>query len=89
MYLKCGHVHGYHKWNTPVCEVEQRTCPMCRQVGPYTKLQLGFEAALWVDCKAEYYAFVPCGHMCSEATVRYENFVVRLIYICQAYTPPI
>ena len=58
-------------------EVEQRTCPMCRQVGPYTKLQLGIEAALWVDCTPEYYAFVPCGHMCSESTVR----CVRGLYL--------
>ena len=52
-------------------EREERTCPLCRQIGPYTKLQLGVEAALWVDCKPEYYAFVSCSHMCSVATVRF------------------
>ena len=55
----------------------ERTCPLCRQIGPYTRLQLGIEAALWVDCKPEYYAFVPCAHMCSEATVRYVRFTTR------------
>jgi pellino protein len=71
VYLKCGHVHGYHTWNSSMHEGEERVCPLCRQGGPYTRLQLGVEAALWVDCQPEYYAFVPCGHMCSEATVRY------------------
>lgn len=71
VYLVCGHVHGYHTWNSPVYNGELRTCPMCRQIGSYIRLQLGVEAALWADCKPNYYAFIPCGHMCSEATVRF------------------
>ncbi|XP_028409832.1 E3 ubiquitin-protein ligase pellino homolog 1-like [Dendronephthya gigantea] len=84
VYVKCGHVHGFHTWNSSMFEGEERTCPMCRQVGPYTKLQLGVEAALWADCRPEYYAFVPCGHMCSEATVRFWS-QVPLPHGCHAF----
>ncbi|XP_046849104.1 E3 ubiquitin-protein ligase pellino homolog 1-like isoform X2 [Xenia sp. Carnegie-2017] len=85
VYLKCGHVHGYHTWNNAQkVEEEQRICPVCRQVGPYTKLQLGYEAALWVDCKPDYFAFVPCGHVCSQATARFWS-QVPLPHGCHAF----
>ena len=33
MYLKCGHLHGYHEWKAgPKESNSKRTCPMCREV---------------------------------------------------------
>ncbi|KAL6477845.1 hypothetical protein MHYP_G00136800 [Metynnis hypsauchen] len=72
-YLACGHVHGYHDWGHR-SEREpnaQRECPMCRAVGPYVPLWLGCEPAFYVDTGAPTYAFVPCGHVCSEKSTRY------------------
>lgn len=73
VYLACGHVHGYHNWGNR-SEQEpnaQRECPMCRMVGPYVPLWLGCEAAFYVDTGAPTHAFVPCGHVCSEKSVKY------------------
>lgn len=73
VYLACGHVHGYHNWGHR-SEQEpntQRECPMCRVVGPYVPLWLGCEAAFYVDTGAPTHAFVPCGHVCSEKSVKY------------------
>lgn len=34
VYLKCGHVHGLHMWNSPERNAaDKRTCPVCLQVG--------------------------------------------------------
>ncbi|XP_030211615.1 E3 ubiquitin-protein ligase pellino homolog 2 isoform X1 [Gadus morhua] len=73
VYLACGHVHGYHNWGHR-SEQEpnaQRECPMCRAVGPYVPLWLGCEPAFYVDTGAPTHAFVPCGHVCSEKSVKY------------------
>lgn len=73
VYLACGHVHGYHNWGHR-SEQEantERECPMCRVVGPYVPLWLGCEPAFYVDTGAPTYAFVPCGHVCSEKSVKY------------------
>lgn len=73
VYLACGHVHGYHNWGHR-SEREpntQRECPMCRVVGPYVPLWLGCEPAFYVDTGAPTHAFVPCGHVCSEKSVKY------------------
>ncbi|XP_041721970.1 E3 ubiquitin-protein ligase pellino homolog 2-like isoform X1 [Coregonus clupeaformis] len=49
----------------------RRECPLCRSVGPYVPLWLGCEPAVYVDAGAPTYAFVPCGHVCSERTAKY------------------
>eukprot|EP00118_Oscarella_pearsei_P002920 m.12195 g.12195 ORF g.12195 m.12195 type:complete len:441 (+) comp23867_c0_seq3:116-1438(+) len=67
-YLKCGHVHGQHEWGG---EDTRRTCPLCRTIGPYVKLKFGIESAFYVDTASQSYAFVPCGHVASEKTVKY------------------
>lgn len=73
VYLACGHVHGYHNWGNRSAQEPntQRECPMCRVVGPYVPLWLGCEAAFYVDTGAPTHAFVPCGHVCSEKSVKY------------------
>lgn len=73
VYLACGHVHGYHDWGhrSDRDANAQRECPMCRTVGPYVPLWLGCEPAFYVDTGAPTYAFVPCGHVCSEKSARY------------------
>ncbi|XP_027815428.1 E3 ubiquitin-protein ligase pellino homolog 3 isoform X4 [Ovis aries] len=72
VYVRCGHVHGYHGWG---CRRErgpqERECPLCRLVGPYVPLWLGQEAGLCLDPGPPSYAFAPCGHVCSEKTARY------------------
>ncbi|XP_068411209.1 E3 ubiquitin-protein ligase pellino homolog 3 isoform X3 [Eschrichtius robustus] len=72
VYVRCGHVHGYHGWG---CRRErgpqQRECPLCRLVGPYVPLWLGQEAGLCLDPGPPSHAFAPCGHVCSEKTARY------------------
>ncbi|XP_039597002.1 E3 ubiquitin-protein ligase pellino homolog 2 isoform X1 [Polypterus senegalus] len=73
VYLACGHVHGFHNWGHRSDRESnaQRECPMCRTVGPYVPLWLGCEPAFYVDTGAPTYAFVPCGHVCSEKTAKY------------------
>ncbi|XP_052001809.1 E3 ubiquitin-protein ligase pellino homolog 2 [Xyrauchen texanus] len=73
VYLACGHVHGYHDWGhrSERDSNAQRECPMCRAIGPYVPLWLGCEPAFYVDTGAPTYAFVPCGHVCSEKSTRY------------------
>ncbi|XP_070283678.1 E3 ubiquitin-protein ligase pellino homolog 3 isoform X3 [Myotis yumanensis] len=72
VYVRCGHVHGYHGWG---CRQErgpqERECPLCRLVGPYVPLWLGQEAGLCLDPGPPSHAFAPCGHVCSEKTARY------------------
>ncbi|XP_065832666.1 E3 ubiquitin-protein ligase pellino homolog 1-like [Oscarella lobularis] len=70
-YLKCGHVHGQHEWDASGGGGERRTCPLCRKVGPYVKLRFGLESAFYLDTSSKTYAFVPCGHVASEKTVKY------------------
>ncbi|XP_071512085.1 E3 ubiquitin-protein ligase pellino homolog 1-like [Diadema antillarum] len=71
-YLKCGHVHGYHVWNSKETQKNtERMCPMCREVGQYEALIMGNEASFYVDQGASTHAFCPCGHVCSEKTAKY------------------
>ncbi|XP_035263393.1 E3 ubiquitin-protein ligase pellino homolog 3-like [Anguilla anguilla] len=78
VYVNCGHVHGYHNWGfrrdrapgTSPAATGDRECPMCRRVGPYVPLWLGCEGGLYLDAGAPTHAFCPCGHVCSEKTVR-------------------
>ncbi|XP_072032405.1 E3 ubiquitin-protein ligase pellino homolog 2-like isoform X2 [Amphiura filiformis] len=71
-YLKCGHVHGYHQWDSNSNqERTDRTCPMCRDIGPYEALTMGNEASFYVDSSSPTHAFCPCGHVCSEKTTKY------------------
>ncbi|XP_062865472.1 E3 ubiquitin-protein ligase pellino homolog 1 [Trichomycterus rosablanca] len=50
---------------------EDRECPLCRARGLYVALTLGRESRLCVDAAPPTHAFVPCGHVCSEATAEY------------------
>lgn len=81
VYLKCGHVHGQHDWGMK--KDNERECPLCRKVGPYVQLLIGIEPNFYCDSNIKSstdsntyspfkpYAFLPCGHMSSEATCRY------------------
>ncbi|XP_051936166.1 E3 ubiquitin-protein ligase pellino homolog 1b isoform X1 [Hippocampus zosterae] len=73
VYLRCGHVHGYHDWGNRHEERDgrQRECPMCRAKGPYVPLWLGCEAGFYVDAAPPTHAFGPCGHVCSEKTAAF------------------
>ncbi|XP_033635988.1 E3 ubiquitin-protein ligase pellino homolog 2-like [Asterias rubens] len=71
-YLKCGHVHGYHMWDSKSTQQKtERTCPMCREAGSYEPLIMGNEPSFYVDSGNPTHAYVPCGHVCSEKTVKY------------------
>ncbi|KAI5089781.1 protein pellino-like 1, partial [Silurus meridionalis] len=50
---------------------KERECPLCRARGLYVALTMGRESRLYVDAGPPSHAFVPCGHVCSEATVVY------------------
>lgn len=50
---------------------KERECPLCRARGLYVALTLGRESRLCVDAGPPSHAFVPCGHVCSEATAVY------------------
>ncbi|KAK3710530.1 hypothetical protein QZH41_009356, partial [Actinostola sp. cb2023] len=70
VYIKCGHVHGFHGWNSPNNrDQKSRTCPICLQMSNYVPLQIGHERAFYEGEIVPTHAFVPCGHVCSEATV--------------------
>ena len=69
IYLRCGHVYSYHNWKASAEEDNhQRTCPLCRKVGPYVKLELGQQRAFFIDDGPLTHAFVPCGHVTTERT---------------------
>jgi len=70
VYLKCGHVQGYHDWGT-TDKSNQRTCPICLSVGTVAKLSMGLEPSFYVDSGPLTHVFNPCGHMASERTVNY------------------
>lgn len=70
VYLKCGHVQGYHDWGV-TDKLNQRTCPICMNIGTVARLSIGLEPSFYVDSGPLTHAFNPCGHMASEKTVRY------------------
>lgn len=70
VYLKCGHVQGYHDWGA-TAKSNQRTCPICLSVGNVSKLSMGLEPSFYVDSGPLTHVFNPCGHMASEKTVKY------------------
>lgn len=70
VYLKCGHVQGYHKWGATE-KSNQRTCPICLSVGTVAKLSMGLEPSFYIDSGPLSHVFNPCGHMASEKTVSY------------------
>lgn len=70
VYLKCGHVQGYHDWGQEKDKATRR-CPMCLVAGPIVKLCMGIEPAFYVDRGPPTYAFNPCGHMATEKTVKF------------------
>lgn len=61
VYLKCGHVHGLHTWNSPERNAaDKRTCPVCLQVGrlsafsitkiPQRRIFGGCVVTSWCSC---------------------------------------
>lgn len=52
-------------------EGASRTCPLCLQIGPFAKLQMGCEPSLYVDRGPPTHCFVPCAHMTSEMSAKY------------------
>nr|BAF35978.1 pellino [Molgula tectiformis] len=68
VYLACGHIHGWIDWGW---RGEERMCPLCRSVGKYVPLWMGNEPAFYKDHGPPTHCFVPCGHVCSEATAKY------------------
>ncbi|ESO12018.1 hypothetical protein HELRODRAFT_184813 [Helobdella robusta] len=85
VYLKCGHVHGQHSWGKGD-DLNNCTCPMCREVGPFVKLQLGEETSFYNDNGIITHCFSPCGHMASEKTVRYWS-TVQIPHGCLGFQP--
>ncbi|KAL5107397.1 hypothetical protein TcWFU_001802 [Taenia crassiceps] len=75
VYLICGHVHGYHNWQPnnqlSSSEPDNRTCPLCRQRSQFVRISVGEEVGFFVDRGALSHCFNPCGHIASEATVRF------------------
>lgn len=70
VYLKCGHVQGYHDWGL-TDKSNQRTCPICLSVGTVAKLSMGLEPSFYIDSGPLTHVFNPCGHMASEETIKY------------------
>ncbi|XP_069117481.1 protein pellino-like [Argopecten irradians] len=82
VYLQCGHVHGQHQWGQK--ENDSRTCPLCIKDGPFVKLKMGCELSVYVDSEPPTHCFNPCGHIASEATVRYWS-LVPVPHGCQGF----
>lgn len=71
VYLRCGHVHGWHTWDNSNANTN-RTCSLCLQISPFVRLSIGLEPAFHVDRSALMtHCFSPCGHMASERTIRF------------------
>lgn len=80
IYTRCGHVHGYHEWGARPSviqkkEPDSRTCPFCDEVSGFVELNFGMEPLFYVDNGPASHAFVPCGHVTTEATVNYWSSV--------------
>lgn len=60
---------GNHDWGQDK-STGARRCPMCLELGPVVTLCMGIEPAFYVDSGPPSYAFNPCGHMASEASVK-------------------
>lgn len=60
VFPSCGHVHGYHK------SMEGRSCPLCRQEGPFVPIAFSFEPTLCSERPT--HVFNPCGHVASLKT---------------------
>ncbi|TRY80551.1 hypothetical protein TCAL_10962 [Tigriopus californicus] len=71
VYLSCGHVQGRHEWGSLNDSKGSKTCPICLGASSTALLMMGSEPGFYVDCESPDYAFVPCGHMASEKTVKY------------------
>uniref|UniRef100_A0A914ZRH2 Protein pellino n=1 Tax=Parascaris univalens TaxID=6257 RepID=A0A914ZRH2_PARUN len=73
VYLGCGHVQGKHTWGlNNVSNSPSYKCPICLvDSSKVIQLIMGMESAFHLDSGALDYAFNPCGHVCSLATVRY------------------
>eukprot|EP00794_Sanderia_malayensis_P015840 gene15840-17436_t len=81
IYIHCGHVHGYHSWGKlhsihQSFDDDDRTCPICRESGPFIPLKFGVEPAFYVDNGPLTHAFCPCGHVTSEKTARFWSKVL-------------
>lgn len=79
VYTNCGHVHGYHVWGARPSIAytkekkfnDKRMCPFCKESGLFVALKFGMEPAFYIDNGPATHCFVPCGHMTTEATVKY------------------
>lgn len=83
--MSCGHVQGKHSWgviqdgNNPL-QTSFR-CPICMiESERVIQLTMGMESAFHLDSDSLDYAFNPCGHVASFATVRLE--LIYIIEIC-------
>lgn len=64
---------GNHDWGQDK-STGARRCPMCLELGPVVTLCMGIEPAFYVDSGPPSFAFNPCGHMASEASVKWVSF---------------
>lgn len=77
--MSCGHVQGKHSWGVIQGGVNggdpSQTafrCPICMAESERViQLTMGMESAFHLDSDSLDYAFNPCGHVASHATVRY------------------
>ncbi|VDN49518.1 unnamed protein product [Gongylonema pulchrum] len=73
VYLSCGHVQGKHSWgrNNGSNNGIVYKCPICLvDSSKIIQLVMGMESAFHLDSDTLDYAFNPCGHVSSLATVR-------------------
>uniref|UniRef100_A0A914UNG8 Pellino n=1 Tax=Plectus sambesii TaxID=2011161 RepID=A0A914UNG8_9BILA len=73
VYLACGHVQGKHEWGLKHGSATPKfKCPICMaESDRILQLMMGMESAFHLDSESLDYAFNPCGHVASLATVRY------------------
>ncbi|KAL3109408.1 hypothetical protein niasHT_015253 [Heterodera trifolii] len=70
VYKNCGHVQSNHNWESLFDG--QHTCPICKNSSDaIIKLTFGFEPAFHIDTAQFDHAFIPCGHIASETTVKH------------------
>lgn len=74
VYLRCGHVQGKHEWGRLTgtgSNASSYKCPICLVASDRVlALTMGMESAFHLDSDSLDYAFNPCGHVASLATVR-------------------
>lgn len=71
VFIDCGHVENLPKTRHYTKNSMMGECSECKKRGMMMKLIMGLEPNIYIDHGAAICALNPCGHLCSERTMKY------------------